>query len=140
METKYYLALAVGTAAAMLMAAGPLAAHDCAENETQAAAERPTVFADQNRDGKVTREAARVDQALERSFGRYDQNDDDALDRAEFARLEADSSGPRTTWLGRLARLGQPDEEPAVELVMREDLASHDDRLRPRHTVHQTPP
>lgn len=49
-------------------------------------------FADEDRDGKVTRDEAGSDPYLQASFDRYDANDDEALDRAEFARLEAQSS------------------------------------------------
>ena len=46
-------------------------------------------YADGNRDGKVTRTEALADPMLSASFDRYDADDNDELDRAEFARLEA---------------------------------------------------
>jgi hypothetical protein len=46
-------------------------------------------YADRNRDGRVTRDEAGADPKLLAEFERYDTNDDDALDRGEFARLEA---------------------------------------------------
>lgn len=49
-------------------------------------------FADGNRDGRVTREEAKVDPYLSASFDAYDRNANDELDRAEFARLEARES------------------------------------------------
>lgn len=53
-----------------------------------APAPRITRYADQNRDGKVTREEARVDPALAKTFDRYDLDHNRVLDRGEFARLE----------------------------------------------------
>lgn len=52
-------------------------------------------YADANRDGRVTRGEAEADPRLAASFDRYDTNDDDELDRAEFARLEARSAAKR---------------------------------------------
>lgn len=46
-------------------------------------------YADGNRDGKVTRAEAQADPMLSASFDRYDLDDNDELDRGEFARLEA---------------------------------------------------
>jgi len=129
MARKYYLAMAVGTAAVILMSAGPLAAHDCAENEPMARKAEPTVFADKDRDGKVTREEAKVDAALARSFDRYDTNDDDTLDQAEFARLEG--GGTRVA-----------EDNPTVAVAPMEPIeyaSSEDDRLRPRYVVHPDP-
>lgn len=57
------------------------------------AAERPR-YADQDRDGRVTRAEAQADPALAAAFDRYDDDADGALDRAEFARLEA-GAAPR---------------------------------------------
>ena len=48
-----------------------------------------TRYADANNDGKVTREEAKADPALARSFDQYDLDKNDVLDRSEFARLEA---------------------------------------------------
>lgn len=47
-----------------------------------------TRYADENRDGKVTREEAKADPALARVFDQYDRDKSGALDRAEFAQLE----------------------------------------------------
>lgn len=46
-------------------------------------------YADGDRDGRVTREEALADPMLSASFDRYDMDDNDELDRGEFARLEA---------------------------------------------------
>lgn len=54
---------------------------------TQAAITR---YADENRDGVVTRKEADADPALAAAFDRYDLDNDDELDRGEFARLEAE--------------------------------------------------
>ena len=48
-----------------------------------------TRYADEDRDGFVTRKEAKADKALAASFDRYDVDDNDKLDRGEFARLEA---------------------------------------------------
>lgn len=58
----------------------------------EAVASGPVRFADEDRDGRVTRDEAVADPKLQASFDRYDANDDDALDRAEFSRLEAQSA------------------------------------------------
>jgi hypothetical protein len=47
-----------------------------------------TQYADANNDGKVTRDEAKADPALAKRFDKYDLNNDDVLDRGEFARLE----------------------------------------------------
>lgn len=52
-------------------------------------------YADVDRDGTVTRQEAAADPVLARHFGRYDVNGDGALDRAEFARLEAHAAARR---------------------------------------------
>jgi hypothetical protein len=57
-----------------------------------------TRYADANRDGRVTREEAQADPALARSFDQHDGNKDGELDRAEFARLEAQSRGARAAF------------------------------------------
>jgi hypothetical protein len=49
-----------------------------------------TRYADEDRDGFVTRKEAKADPALAAAFDRYDVDDNDKLDRGEFARLEAD--------------------------------------------------
>lgn len=56
--------------------------------EAQADSDRPITYADQNRDGRVTRAEAKADKALLANFERYDANDNGELDRGEFARLE----------------------------------------------------
>lgn len=52
-----------------------------------------TRYADADRDGFVTRKEAKSDKALAASFDRYDTDDNNKLDRGEFARLEATSRG-----------------------------------------------
>lgn len=47
-----------------------------------------TRYADENRDGVVTREEAKVDPALLAAFEGYDLDKNGKLDRGEFARLE----------------------------------------------------
>ena len=47
-----------------------------------------TRYADENRDGQVTRAEAKADPALAASFDQYDLDDNGRLDRGEFARLE----------------------------------------------------
>ena len=56
-----------------------------------------TRYADQDRDGRVTRKEASADPYLSASFDRYDADKNDELDRAEFARLEARASERRET-------------------------------------------
>lgn len=58
---------------------------------TQTADREITRFADDNKDGKVTRDEAKADPALARSFDKYDLDKNGILDRGEFARLEADA-------------------------------------------------
>lgn len=130
MARNHYLALTAGITAAMLLTAGPLAAHDSDEPLVKGAKQsEDMVFADKNRDGKVTRKEAKVDKALERVFDSYDTNRDDVLDQAEFARLES----------GRHVAGDNPTIVPApMEPI--EYPRNQDDRLRPRHTVHPTPP
>lgn len=48
-----------------------------------------TRYADEDRDGFVTRKEAKADKALAAAFDRYDADENDKLDRGEFARLEA---------------------------------------------------
>jgi hypothetical protein len=48
-----------------------------------------TRYADEDRDGFVTRKEAKADKSLAAAFDRYDLDDNDKLDRGEFARLEA---------------------------------------------------
>jgi hypothetical protein len=52
-----------------------------------------TRYADEDRDGFVTRKEAKADKSLAAAFDRYDLDDNDKLDRGEFARLEAARSG-----------------------------------------------
>lgn len=59
------------------------------------AASGPLRYADQDRDGKVTRTEALADPVLARNFTRYDSNGSGALERAEFARLEAEAEARR---------------------------------------------
>ena len=47
-----------------------------------------TRYADENRDGQVTRDEAKADPALAAAFDEYDLDRNDKLDRGEFARLE----------------------------------------------------
>lgn len=47
-----------------------------------------TRYADENRDGQVTRDEAKADPALAASFDQYDLDRNGKLDRGEFARLE----------------------------------------------------
>lgn len=135
MTRKYYLALAVGTAAAILVSAGPLAAHECAGDQRAAAA--PADYADKNRDGKVTRQEAEPHPALARNFDRYDVNDDAILDRAEFARLEAENAPARGAGTTDVA---QRSLELNYDYDMHRGTESRPrDPLRPRHVVHPAP-
>ena len=135
MAKKYYLTLAVGAAAAMLMTTGPLAAHDCDEPAVKGAFNdegkdrEKMVFADKNRDGRVTRSEAKVDKNLERVFGHYDTNGDDVLDQAEFARLEGGRQIAEDNPMVAAAPM-EPIEYPGLD----------DERLRPKYVVHQNPP
>jgi len=63
-----------------------------------------TVYADRNRDGRVTKAEAKVDDALVAVFDQYDGNRDGDLDRAEFARLEEDSQASAAPDLRPFAR------------------------------------
>ena len=56
---------------------------------------RITRYADENRDGQVTRDEAKADPNLVASFDRYDLDKNDKLDRGEFARLEAEQREAR---------------------------------------------
>lgn len=58
------------------------------DRQARSAEDRETVYADRDHDGRVTREEAQIDSGLMRAFDRYDADDDGALDRGEFARLE----------------------------------------------------
>lgn len=81
--------LSLATLAAVLAAC----AHDPAPpGEVAYAPVQPiTRYADADRDGRVTRKEAQSDSNLARVFDHYDTNDDDVLDRAEFAQLEDES-------------------------------------------------
>ena len=86
---------------------GSLALAGCAHDEPRAGAEtrdfavsepadvappqKIARYADEDRDGVVTRKEAKSDPALTAAFDRYDADDNDKLDRGEFARLEADA-------------------------------------------------
>lgn len=108
----YRFIFIVAATALSLAYAGSLAAHDCDQDDRAAAA--PVNYADEDRDGKVTKKEAKADAALTRIFNRYDQNGDGDLDRAEFAQLEADSRAHSASM-------------------------ADSDLLRPRHVVHPTP-
>jgi hypothetical protein len=54
-----------------------------------------TRYADENRDGVVTRKEAKADPRLAASFDHYDLDQNDKLDRGEFARLEAEQREAR---------------------------------------------
>jgi hypothetical protein len=69
--------------------------HEPSGAAARAPAATATRYADADRDGKVSRQEAQADPALARSFPRYDANRDGQLDRAEFARLEAQSAVAR---------------------------------------------
>jgi hypothetical protein len=69
-----------------------------------------TVFADKNKDGKVTRDEAGVDPALERVFDQYDLDHNKELDRGEFARLE------RRARNSEFSRFENDDDFEAAEL------------------------
>lgn len=56
---------------------------------TDVSATKITRYADEDRDGQVTRKEAKADKALAAAFDRYDLDDNDKLDRGEFARLES---------------------------------------------------
>lgn len=78
-----------------------------------------TRFADQDRDGQVTRDEARADPALARVFDHYDADDSGTLDRAEFARLEGESRHARAddsgyTYMAPAPMTGRPDTAPAA--------------------------
>jgi hypothetical protein len=70
-------------------------------SDAASTADRTGRYADQDRDGKVTRAEAQADPNLAASFERYDTDGSGALERGEFARLEADS----------LERMRQADTE-----------------------------
>jgi hypothetical protein len=77
-----------------------------------------TRYADENRDGKVSRDEAKADPALAQAFDQYDLDKDDTLDRGEFARLEAEARERQAANLmppaGQPAVETSPEEEPAV--------------------------
>ena len=108
-----------------------LAAHDC--DEKSASAGTPMVYADQDRDGRVTQQEATVDRALSRNFERYDQNDDGELDRAEFAQLEARSSN------GVRDGMDAGHDMEWNGFVTHDVADTSDNPLRPRLVVHPTP-
>lgn len=85
-------------AALLLAACGRNDAEDSRPAFGRAQADAPTAtarYADGDRDGKVTRAEAQSDPMLSASFDRYDTDDNDELDRAEFARLEAHAAARR---------------------------------------------
>lgn len=153
MDRKTYRIIVTGAALAFGLAfTGPLAAHDCDEEDNKSAVNLKfwekdkdrdrqagnqtsrdrVVYADQNRDGRVTKREAKVDQALVRSFDRYDRNDDEILDRAEFAQLEA-SARPATD---SRDRWDDEDELEGMDHAVRSDT---EETMRPRHVVHPAP-
>lgn len=77
-----------------------------------AVASAPQRYADEDNDGRVTRDEAVADPYLQASFDRFDANDDDALDRAEFSRLEAQSA----------SRKASPPEEERHQLRDKRDF------------------
>ena len=81
----------------------------------QASHDAPTAtarYADGDRDGKVTRAEAQADPMLSASFDRYDTNDNDELDRANSARLEAHAAAGRD---GEAAEVEPPTLRPRSE-------------------------
>lgn len=74
-----------------------------------------TRYADENRDGQVTRDEARADPALAARFDEYDLDRNGKLDRGEFARLDDEqASGDFGPERGEpLNRTGGWDESPA---------------------------
>lgn len=73
------------------------------------------LYADGNRDGKVTRDEALADPMLSASFDRYDTDDNDELDRAEFARLEAHAAGRGVAGPGETGAAGRSSQRPRSE-------------------------
>lgn len=88
-----------------------------------------TRYADDNRDGQVTRQEAEADPALVRVFGQYDADDDGALNRAEFARLEEDSRarGTDSVYIS-VVPIEVPPEASAADSLNRTGI----DEIRPR--------
>lgn len=88
-----------------------------------------TRYADENRDGRVTRQEAEADPALARVFGQYDADDDGALNRAEFAQLEEDSraSGTDDVYIS-VVPIEVPPEASAADSLNRTGI----DEIRPR--------
>jgi hypothetical protein len=64
------------------------ASNDFVTVEPQDVTPKITRYADEDRDGVVTRKEAKADPALAASFDRYDLDKNDKLDRGEFARME----------------------------------------------------
>lgn len=78
-----------------------------------------TRYADENRDGKVTREEAKADRNLTKAFDRYDKDKSGDLSRAEFAQLEqaghGDAGSYRTvTRRVALPQAGQPGHDHSL--------------------------
>jgi hypothetical protein len=86
--TRFLMLLTVATLAACGRGEGDRAPASKAAAAPSASTEQAR-YADENRDGRVSRDEARADPYLAASFDRYDANANDELDRAEFARLEA---------------------------------------------------
>jgi len=71
-----------------------------------------TRYADEDRDGVVTRKEAKVDPKLAASFDRYDLDKNDKLDRGEFARLEAERREARAAALSQTSRTWSSEMRP----------------------------
>jgi hypothetical protein len=112
--------LILTTAIAGLTACG---ADDGAEHPPFGQAQPPAKsatarYADGDRDGKVTRKEAQADPMLSASFDRYDTDDNDELDRAEFARFEAHALESRGATAPDAAR---PSSRPRSEFPRPQD-------------------
>jgi Ca2+-binding EF-hand superfamily protein len=79
----------IGTAAlaalASLVCISSLAAETPARNETAKPGQRTFEAYDKNKDGKITADEAREDQALSKLFSGLDGDKDGGISRAEFA-------------------------------------------------------
>lgn len=71
-----------------------------------------TRYADENRDGQVTRDEAKADPRLAASFDRYDLDKNDKLDRGEFARLEAEQREARAAAQTQTSRTWATEMRP----------------------------
>lgn len=108
--------------------------------ETRKKPEKITKFADENKDGKVTKKEAKADPALTRVFNQYDLDKNGELDRGEWARLEGANRGSEFSRLesdddyeaDELRRVAEMDLDDSLE--ERADRAAHGDPdpTRPR--------